>query len=68
VQHREFTAYHLHRAIGAVVLCLFSSEKRVFFKPFALHFFRKKEVRRDSFARCAYLPPELARHMYTVRQ
>lgn len=66
VQHSEFFAYCLYWALGAVVLCLFPFEKRVLFKPISLHLFGEEKVGGNSFARCACLPVELARHMFNV--
>ena len=66
VQHRKFLAYHLHGASFAVVARFSSSEKRVFRKTLERPLFGKENVRGNTFARCACLPPELARHVLTV--
>lgn len=66
VQYSELFAYSSDRAIGAVVLRSFPHEKRVFLKALSGHFLGEKEIGGNTFARCAYLPTELVRHMFRL--
>lgn len=66
VQHGKFSAYRYYWASLAVVARFSVREKRVLLKTLERPLFRKENVRGNTFARCADLPPELARHVLKI--